>query len=76
MSRYLEGKVAVVPGSGQGVGRAIARALAAEGAKVVTNNRKKGGSGESQLDAEKLAKLTDEQRTARKHSEQAAATQI
>ncbi len=62
MSRYLEGKVAVVPGSGQGVGRAIARALAAEGAKVVTNNRKKGGSGESQLDAEKLAKLTDEQR--------------
>ncbi len=31
-------------GSGEGVGRAIAKALAAEGAKVVTNNRKPGGN--------------------------------
>jgi 3-oxoacyl-[acyl-carrier protein] reductase len=36
----LEGKVAVVTGSGQGVGRGIALLLAREGAKIVTNNRK------------------------------------
>jgi len=34
----LEGKVAVVTGSGQGVGRAIAMGLAAAGAKVVVND--------------------------------------
>jgi NAD(P)-dependent dehydrogenase (short-subunit alcohol dehydrogenase family) len=33
-----------VTGSGQGVGRAVARALAAEGAKVVTNSRAPGGN--------------------------------
>jgi len=41
----LEGKVAVVTGSGQGIGKAIAIALAKEGAKVVTNNRKEGAPG-------------------------------
>jgi len=43
----LQGKVAVVTGSGQGLGKAVAIALAAEGAKVVVNNRSaesKGGS--------------------------------
>jgi 3-oxoacyl-[acyl-carrier protein] reductase len=40
MGERLKGKVAVVTGSGQGIGRAIAIALAREGAKVVTNNRK------------------------------------
>jgi len=40
MNEKLEGKVAVVTGSGQGVGRGIAIVLAREGAKVVTNNRK------------------------------------
>jgi 3-oxoacyl-[acyl-carrier protein] reductase len=40
MSQRLIGKVAAVTGSGQGIGRAIAIALAKEGAKVVTNNRK------------------------------------
>lgn len=40
MSGILDGKVAVVTGSGQGVGRGIALLLAREGAKVITNNRK------------------------------------
>lgn len=40
MGKSLEGKVAVVTGSGQGIGRGIALVLAREGAKVITNNRK------------------------------------
>jgi NAD(P)-dependent dehydrogenase (short-subunit alcohol dehydrogenase family) len=35
----LKDKVAVVTGSGQGLGKAIAIALAAEGARIVVNNR-------------------------------------
>src|SRR5215470_13202444 len=38
MSRLLEGKVAVVTGSGRGIGRGIVLALAREGAKVVVND--------------------------------------
>ncbi len=33
-----EGKVALITGSGQGVGREIAKVLASEGAKVVVND--------------------------------------
>lgn len=42
MGKSLEGKVAIVTGSGQGVGRGVALVLAREGAIVITNNRKPG----------------------------------
>lgn len=45
MAGKLKGRVAIVTGSGQGIGAAVAKALAAEGAKVVTNNRKAGTAG-------------------------------
>jgi len=38
MGKLLEGKVAVVTGSGRGIGRGIALALAKEGAKLVIND--------------------------------------
>ncbi len=44
MGNKLKGKVAVVTGSGQGIGKAIVIAMAQEGAKVVTNNRKPGST--------------------------------
>ncbi len=45
MGKRLKDKVAIITGSGQGIGGAIAIALAAEGAKVVTNNRRPGTEG-------------------------------
>jgi 3-oxoacyl-[acyl-carrier protein] reductase len=53
MGDRLKGRVAVITGSGQGIGKAIAVALAQEGASVVTNNRRPGTSGG---DAETAAK--------------------
>lgn len=44
MSAELEGKVAIITGSGQGIGRCIALDMASRGARVITNNRKKGSS--------------------------------
>ena len=45
MGDWLKDRVAVVTGSGQGIGKAIARAMAKEGAKVVVNNRSRGTPG-------------------------------
>lgn len=62
MEKVLKAKVAIVTGSGQGVGRAVAMGLAAEGAKVVTNNRKKGSTGSQMLTTDQIKKLTKQQR--------------
>ncbi len=52
MKKSLEGKAAVITGSSQGMGRAVALSMAAEGAKVIVNNRKPNSDGP---DAEKVA---------------------
>jgi 3-oxoacyl-[acyl-carrier protein] reductase len=62
MSNLLKGKVAVVTGSGQGIGRAIAIGLAQEGAKVVTNNRKPNSTGRVILTDAQLAKMDNSKR--------------
>ena len=45
MADTLKGKVCIVTGSGQGIGRGIALAMAKEGATVITNNRQSGTEG-------------------------------
>lgn len=61
MGEILKGKVAVVTGSGQGIGRSIAIGLAQEGAKLVTNNRKKGSTGFAILKNEDVKTFSHEQ---------------
>jgi 3-oxoacyl-[acyl-carrier protein] reductase len=62
MSDVLKGKVAVVTGSGQGIGRAIAIGLAQAGAKVVTNNRKPNSTGHAILTDSQIASLDKNKR--------------
>jgi len=62
MDESLKNKVAVVTGSGQGIGRAIAIGLAKEGAKVVTNNRRPGSTGRALLDDRLVAGLDEDQK--------------
>ena len=64
MGKLLEGKVAIVTGSGQGVGRALALKYASEGATVITNNRKKAMSDTKQLTPEEIATLSEADRKA------------
>jgi NAD(P)-dependent dehydrogenase (short-subunit alcohol dehydrogenase family) len=48
MGTKLKDKVAAITGAGRGIGRAEALALAAEGAKVVVNNRTSAGHPDKQ----------------------------
>ncbi|MGD9161289.1 MAG: SDR family NAD(P)-dependent oxidoreductase [Desulfobacteraceae bacterium] len=72
MSENLKGKVAVVTGSGQGIGRSIAIAMSREGAKVVTNNRKPGSTGFAIMDESLVENLNSEEKEdLKKRSEEA-----
>ena len=62
MADVLKDRVAVVTGSGQGIGRAIAIGLAKEGAKVVTNNRWAGSTSNAILTDAQIESLDKEKR--------------
>ena len=52
--QLLAGKVALVTGAGRGIGREIARMMAANGARVVVKDLGTGGDGEGQEDGPAL----------------------
>lgn len=54
MGDALKGKVAIVTGSGTGIGKAIAVAMAAEGASLVVNNRRPDAPDSSELVAKQI----------------------
>ena len=59
MGKRLEGKNAVVTGAGRGIGRELALALAAEGAKMIVNDAgvERDGSGSSTSPADEVVQL-------------------
>ncbi len=58
MGDLLKDRVAIITGSGQGIGRDLALWMAQQGCKVVVNNRKKGSS--VQAHEGKIVKLNEE----------------
>lgn len=58
MGDLLKGRVAIITGSGQGIGRDLALWMARQGCKVVVNNRTKGSSVQAHED--KIVKLNEE----------------
>ena len=60
MDLGISGKTAIVTGGSQGIGKAIASHLAAEGVKTVIKIYKLGGASKDK-NIEKMAKFTSEQ---------------
>jgi 3-oxoacyl-[acyl-carrier protein] reductase/pyridoxal 4-dehydrogenase len=55
----LEGRVAIVTGTGQGIGRVIAEKLRAEGASVIVADKNSGTAGKTAADIGGVAQVTD-----------------
>ncbi len=55
----LEGRVAIVTGAGQGIGRAIAEKLRAEGASVIVADKNSRTAGKTAADIGGVAQVTD-----------------